>query len=104
MFSQNSIQDEQPTSQKPRKPIQISSALRKSYRDQAIVLSTIDGTKIHDYIIAVGASSTKKYKTCLKKFRMAEYASICPPKKILDELLTATNRININGSQVEVRD
>ncbi|KAG5871875.1 hypothetical protein JTB14_026465 [Gonioctena quinquepunctata] len=72
-------------------------------RDQAIVLSTIDGTKIHDYIIAVGALVQPKnifYASKISNGRICIYLS---SKKILDELLTATNRININGSQVEVR-
>lgn len=72
-------------------------------KDQAVVLSAMDGVKIHDYIIAIGSLIQPKnvlFASRIANNRICIYLS---SKNIVDNFLSTHNTIRVNGTQVEIR-
>ncbi|XP_050517739.1 uncharacterized protein LOC126892267 [Diabrotica virgifera virgifera] len=89
-------------------PISYSSVVntfKQPTKDEAIVLSSIEGTKVQEYIIAVGVGSivgprNVSFASRIANNRICIYLS---SKNMVDSLLHSHKYVNIKETQVEIR-
>uniref|UniRef100_A0A6P7GMN6 Uncharacterized protein LOC114344258 n=1 Tax=Diabrotica virgifera virgifera TaxID=50390 RepID=A0A6P7GMN6_DIAVI len=81
----------------------VVNTFKQPTKDEAIVLSSIEGTKVQEYIIAVGSIVGPRNVSFASRIANNRICIYLSSKNMLDSLLHSHKYVNIKETQVEIR-
>ncbi|XP_050516658.1 ras guanine nucleotide exchange factor R-like [Diabrotica virgifera virgifera] len=83
--------------------LSVVNTFKQPTKDEAIVLSSIEGTKVQEYIIAVGSIVGPRNVSFASRIANNRICIYLSSKNMVDSLLHSHKYVNIKETQVEIR-